>query len=320
MANDSGSGSGAGCYTFTLKLRHGGYIEQSLPPKYVAGKVQLFTNIDVDEWGFITLKEKFQELGYSQDNPIRFFTVNSTNLVELVDDFQTCCLANYVVRPKEVEVWTIGAAVGVDEEELELSGEEYDEGSTEGSTEGSDYEDDLQFDKFIDANVEYGGVEGGVESNNEETEERRQQGLVGENVDLSDDREIMDSDNELQEDMWQAVGNESVEVGSGAVNEAVNEGVHEAGNLVGNESVEVGSGGVNEAVNEAVLEAGNLVEIQVNIEGENEIVNEGQTVNELVNAIEDGLEGQTENEAANQSVKDSYDVQEDECTNLGINS
>nr|GLL49910.1 uncharacterized protein LOC109160617 [Ipomoea trifida] len=215
--------------------------------------------------------------------------VNSTNLVELVDDFQTCCLANYVVRPKEVEVWTIGAAVGVDEEELELSGEEYDEGSTEGSTEGSDYEDDLQFDKFIDANVEYGGVEGGVESNTEETEERRQQGLVGENVDLSDDREIMDSDNELQEDMWQAVGNESVEVGSG---------------------------GVNEAVNEAVLEAGNLVEIQVNIEGENEIVNEGQTVNELVNAIEDGLEGQTENEAANQSVKDSYDVQEDECTNL----
>nr|GLL39489.1 uncharacterized protein LOC109160617 [Ipomoea trifida] len=98
-----------------------------------------------------------------------------------------------------------------------------------------------------------------------------------------------------------------------AVNEAVNEGVHEA---VGNESVEVGSGGVNEVVNEAVLEAGNLVEIQVNIEGENEIVNEGQTVNELVNAIEDGLEGQTENEAANQSVKDSYDVQEDECTNL----
>nr|GMD92220.1 uncharacterized protein LOC109160617 [Ipomoea batatas] len=105
-----------------------------------------------------------------------------------------------------------------------------------------------------------------------------------------------------------------------AVNEAVNEGVHEAGNLVGNESVEVGSGCVNEVGNEGVHDIGNLVEIQVNVEGENEIVNEGQTVNELVNAIEDGLEGQTENEAenqpANQPVKDSYDVQEDECTNL----
>nr|GMD36191.1 uncharacterized protein LOC109184816 [Ipomoea batatas] len=178
-----------GCYTFTLKLRHVGYIEQSLPPKYVAEKVQLFTNIDVDEWGFITLKEKYQELGYSQDNPIRFFIVNSTTLVELVDDFQTCCLTNYVVRPKEVEVWTIGAAIGVDEE---------------GSTDGSDFEDDLQFDKFIDANVEYGKVGAGVGSNNEETEERRQEGIVGENVDLSDDREIMDSNNDVQEDMWHA--------------------------------------------------------------------------------------------------------------------
>jgi len=73
-----------GCYTFTLKLRHGGYIEQSLLPKYVAGKVQIFKDIDVDEWGFITLKEKYQELGYSKDNPIRFFTVNNTTLVELV--------------------------------------------------------------------------------------------------------------------------------------------------------------------------------------------------------------------------------------------
>nr|GMD34385.1 transposase, MuDR [Ipomoea batatas]GME11290.1 transposase, MuDR [Ipomoea batatas] len=311
MANDCGSGSGAGCYTFTLKLRHGGYIEQSLPPKYVAGKVQLFTNIDVDEWGFITLKEKFQELGYSQDNPISFFTVNSTTLVELVDDFQTCCLANYVVRPKEVEVWIIGAAIGVDEEELEISGEEYDEGSTEGS----DFEDDLQFDRFIDANVEYGGVGAGVESNNEEAEEMRQQGIVGENVDLFDDREIMDSDNEVQEDMSQAVGNEGVEVGNGCVNE------------VGNLGVEVGNGCVNEVGNEGVHDIGNLVEIQVNIEGENEIVNEGQTVNEPVNAIEDGLEGQTENEAenqpANQPMKDSYgnlddlnEVQEDDCTNL----
>nr|GMD55968.1 uncharacterized protein LOC109159120 [Ipomoea batatas] len=87
--------------------------------------------------------------------------VNSTTLVELVDDFQTCCLANYVVRPKEVEVWTIRTAIGVDEEELEISGEEYDEGSTKGS----DFEDDLEFDKFIDANVEYGGVGAGVETN-----------------------------------------------------------------------------------------------------------------------------------------------------------
>jgi len=36
-----------------------------------------------------------------------------------------------VVRPKEVEVWTIGAAIGVDEEECEISGNEYDEGSTD---------------------------------------------------------------------------------------------------------------------------------------------------------------------------------------------
>nr|GMD89889.1 hypothetical protein Iba_chr14dCG4380 [Ipomoea batatas] len=108
----------------------------------------------------------------------------------------------------------------------------------------------------------------------------------------------------------ETVGNESVEVGSGGVNEAVNEGVHEAGNLVGNESVEVGSGCVNEVGNEGVHDIGNLVEIQVNVEGENEIVNEGQTVNELVKLpLKNGLdrvrlENEAENQPSNQPVKD----------------
>nr|GMD75293.1 uncharacterized protein LOC109184816 [Ipomoea batatas] len=171
--------------------------------------------MEVDEWGFMTLQEKYLQLGYSKDDPIRYFTVNSTGLVELIDDFETCCLANYVVRPKEIEIWTIPrATVCGDEDEFENSIEEYDEEETENSSEeyeeGSDSDsdledhlgkvDDLEYEKFTDANVEYGGVGG----NNQEQQERRQECILGENVDLSDDREVIDTDDdEVQEDVWQ---------------------------------------------------------------------------------------------------------------------
>nr|GLL46319.1 double-strand break repair protein MRE11 isoform X1 [Ipomoea trifida] len=172
--------------------------------------------MEVDEWGFMTLQEKYLQLGYSKDDPIRYFTVNSTGLVELIDDFETCCLANFVVRPKELEIWTIPrATVCGDEDEFENSIEEYDdeeetknssEEYEEGSNSDSDLEDhlgkvdDLEYEKFTDANVEYGGVGG----NNQEQQERRQECILGENVDLSDDREIIDTnDDEVQEDVWQ---------------------------------------------------------------------------------------------------------------------
>nr|GMD97798.1 uncharacterized protein LOC109184816 [Ipomoea batatas] len=57
---------GLDSYTFSLYIRHGGRIEQSIPPKYLGGKIKTFRGIDSDEWGFITLKEKIGELGYTE--------------------------------------------------------------------------------------------------------------------------------------------------------------------------------------------------------------------------------------------------------------
>nr|GMC73607.1 uncharacterized protein LOC109160617 [Ipomoea batatas] len=181
-------------------------------------------------------------------------------------------------RPEEVEGWTIRAAIGGDEEEFEISDEEYDEASIDG-------------------------VGAGVGSNNKETEERRQECIVGENVDLYDDREIMDSDNEVQEDMCQAELIIGIFFTFPQNTEFENEDVNEVGNL---DEIQMNTEFGNEAVNG--VEQNERIEIQINIEGENEVMNgfeaglEGQTGNEAGNEPVNGLEGLTGNEVGNEPV------------------
>nr|GMC94589.1 putative delta-1-pyrroline-5-carboxylate synthase isoform X1 [Ipomoea batatas] len=214
----------------------------------------------------------------------------------------TCCLANYVVRPKEVEVWTIGAAIGVDEEECEISGNEYDEGSTDGS----DFEDDLQFDKFINANVEYGGDGAGVGSNNEETE-------CGQEV----ENEVV---NGFEAGVEGETGNEATEL----VN-ALETG------LDGLTRIEPVNGGLNGSDGGHEAANGGLN----GSDGGHEVVNGGlngsdgghEAVNRGLNGSDDGHEaingGLNGNDGGHEAVNEIYgdldglnEVQEDECSNL----
>nr|GMD42296.1 uncharacterized protein LOC109184816 [Ipomoea batatas] len=163
-----------------IKLRYGGRIEQSRPPRYLEGKVKCFGGMDSDEWGMMTLKEKVYEVGYKDEDSIRLFSLTDNGLKELLTDEDACALANYVIRPMLVEIWVVLGVVGNDEEndeenigEAEISADEGDGDSDwmmgDSANELSDSEfeveetavDDLDFFNFIDPNVEYGGDEGG---------------------------------------------------------------------------------------------------------------------------------------------------------------
>ncbi|XP_019164439.1 PREDICTED: uncharacterized protein LOC109160617 [Ipomoea nil] len=89
---------------------------------------------------------------------------------------------------------------GSEENDDDVDEEYDDDGSEKYADDGSNVEDDIEFDKCIDENVEFGGVV----RNNEETEQRRVETILGENVDLSGDREVLESDEEVQGDVWQA--------------------------------------------------------------------------------------------------------------------
>nr|GME18947.1 transposase, MuDR [Ipomoea batatas] len=180
LSKDSG---GAHNYTFSLKLSYGGRIHQSIPPKYLEGKVRTFSNLDSDEWGIMTLMDKVIEVGYKKDDHLRFFSRTDNGLIELVNDLETWNLVNNVVKPKVVEIWVITGVDGLEEtcdaDEVGVIGEEetFNEDEVEVSSEDSDWEerdsanelelfegseneiDDQYFVKYVDPNVEYGGVE-----------------------------------------------------------------------------------------------------------------------------------------------------------------
>nr|GMD41930.1 transposase, MuDR [Ipomoea batatas] len=133
-------------YIFTLYIRHGGRIEQSIPPKYLGGKVKIFNGIDSDEWGFICLKEKFAELGYKEGN-FRFFSVVEDCLVELLSDSETLNVANSVIRPQLVEVWVVQSSSAEYEEDEIIEegyiGESEDElVSVDEESSANEYEED----------------------------------------------------------------------------------------------------------------------------------------------------------------------------------
>nr|GMD87122.1 Mitochondrial intermediate peptidase [Ipomoea batatas] len=177
-----GTGMGGQSYTFSLKLRYGGRITLCNPPKYLGGKVTTFSDMDSDEWGIMTLREKVVELGFNKDDNLRYFSLGEKGLFEFMTDLETWNLVNNVVRPKVVEIWAILGGTGDDADVAEDANIDSDEegegvgGSSDGSDweegesaneleefEGSEYEndkgDDQEFAKHVDPQVEYGGVQ-----------------------------------------------------------------------------------------------------------------------------------------------------------------
>nr|GMD83177.1 uncharacterized protein LOC109184816 [Ipomoea batatas] len=174
--------SGGQSYTFSLKLRYGGRITLCNPPKYLGGKVTTFSDMDSDEWGIMTLREKVVELGFNKDDNLRYFSLGEKGVFEFMTDLETWNLVNNVVRPKVVEIWAILGGTGDDADVAEDANTDSDEegegvgGRSDGSDweegesaneleefEGSEYEndkgDDQEFAKHVDPQVEYGGVQ-----------------------------------------------------------------------------------------------------------------------------------------------------------------
>nr|GMD48346.1 uncharacterized protein LOC109184816 [Ipomoea batatas] len=173
---------GGQSYTFSLKLRYGGRITLCNPPKYLGGKVTTFSDMDSDEWGIMTLREKVVELGFNKDDNLRYFSLGEKGVFEFMTDLETWNLVNNVVRPKVVEIWAILGGTRDDADVAEDANTDSDEegegvgGSSDGSDweegesaneleefEGSEYEndkgDDQEFAKHVDPQVEYGGVQ-----------------------------------------------------------------------------------------------------------------------------------------------------------------
>nr|GMD79566.1 uncharacterized protein LOC109184816 [Ipomoea batatas] len=172
-----GCGSEVGGYNFCLKLRYGGRISLSNPPRYLEGSVKCFAELDSDEWGMMTLKEKVYEVGYNKEDNIRLFHLTDNGLLELHTDEDACVLVNCVVRPKSVEIWVVLGVVGDDETndgEAEISvdegegdsdwvkGDSADELDSECEIEENGV-DDFDFLKYIDENVEFGGDWGSMQ-------------------------------------------------------------------------------------------------------------------------------------------------------------
>nr|GMD16748.1 uncharacterized protein LOC109154045 [Ipomoea batatas] len=109
---------------FTLKLRHGGRISQTLPAKYIGGSVSEFNDMVEDEWGLICLKEKVGEIGYTMDDSLSYFIGTEVGLQELVKDLDVWNLVNQSCSPKVIEIWIVKKGNGDDADECAGSAEE----------------------------------------------------------------------------------------------------------------------------------------------------------------------------------------------------
>nr|GMD01536.1 uncharacterized protein LOC109191245 [Ipomoea batatas] len=196
LAGDAGDKS-----SFTLKLLHGGTINKGRGPTYVGGQTAFFNNIEQDEFGFIVLREKLTELGYS-DNEVKCYAFSQSTLRELQSDDEVWSLGVNELNPKrEVEIWVNSTIVE--------EGIQYDKG-TEGDAENdgqsedcSDSEygmdnttlnrDDFDFDQNVGPTIEYSGVEINY---NEPTGEKSWERNLDE-PNLSDEASLKDSDSDV---------------------------------------------------------------------------------------------------------------------------
>nr|GLL31610.1 uncharacterized protein LOC109154045 [Ipomoea trifida] len=107
----------------------------------------MYNNIEIDEWGLITLLDKMKELGYACVDTVKFFMKTVRGLVELVTDKVAWDTFNELDLFDVVEVWAVGGEMD------ESFGEDssYD-GEIDDSDSGS--LDDLDYEINIDPNVE----------------------------------------------------------------------------------------------------------------------------------------------------------------------
>nr|GMD36058.1 synaptojanin-1 isoform X15 [Ipomoea batatas] len=171
---------------FTLHLRHGGRIIKTLPAQYIGGEVSTFNNMEEDEWGLVSLKEKVSEIGLGMDEGFRYFTLTAKGLQELLQDCEVWDLVNQCNSPKVIEIWIVKGIVGADcsndgsgeevdgtEEEYDGCGEELDGSEEEYDGSGDEIdgsgEDDADFVNNTDMNAEYGGL-GDLEVQNQDND------------------------------------------------------------------------------------------------------------------------------------------------------
>nr|GLL27398.1 uncharacterized protein LOC109184816 [Ipomoea trifida] len=197
---------------FTLHLRHGGRIIKTLPAQYIGGEVSTFNNMEEDEWGLVSLKEKVSEIGLGMDEGFRYFTLTAKGLQELLQDCEVWDLVNQCNSPKVIEIWIVKGIVGADcsndgsgeevdgtEEEYDGSGEELDGSEEEYDGSGDEIdgsgEDDADFVNNTDMNAEYGGL-GDLEVQNQDNDFSR--ATVCEEVNYSDEGSLCGSDGETE--------------------------------------------------------------------------------------------------------------------------
>nr|GMC95712.1 uncharacterized protein LOC109154045 [Ipomoea batatas] len=135
---------------FILRLKHGGFLGKGENPNYVGGLTAMYNNIEIDEWGLITLLDKMKELGYACVDTVQFFMKTVRGLVELVTDKVAWDTFNELDLFDVVEVWAVGGEMN------ESFGED---SSYDGEIGDSDCGslDDLDYEINIDPNVEYCG-------------------------------------------------------------------------------------------------------------------------------------------------------------------
>lgn len=204
---------------FSLKLRHGGQIKKDETSIYVRGKIDWFDYMHIDEWGFITLKEKVEELGYKNVG-VQMYSVYGDGLRELVNDGDTWALVSQIQNLRELEVLVVDhSQICEDDNEGSEMDADYEENIDVQLEDiyDSEYdmpeknEDDKDFENFIDNNVEYVGVGSGIgnETNehaandNQPSAQPVEKLNIDVDVTLSDDGSACDYDyGEREYDKW----------------------------------------------------------------------------------------------------------------------
>ncbi|XP_031106134.1 uncharacterized protein LOC116010763 [Ipomoea triloba] len=138
---------------FTIKIRHGGNLSHSGSTSYVGGYCDYFDNVEVDEWGYMTIKDLLNDLGFNIED-CNVYAVVEDKLTKVISDLETWDLIDFEGRAREVELWVgLGELDAVSEEE----GSEdvlFDCNIDYNEQEG----DDIEFARSIDPIVEYDGV------------------------------------------------------------------------------------------------------------------------------------------------------------------
>nr|GLL29961.1 uncharacterized protein LOC109147815 [Ipomoea trifida] len=141
---------------FTVKIRHGGNLSHSGSISYVGGYSDYFDNVEVDEWGYMTIKDLLNDLGFNIED-CNVYAVVGDKLTNVISDLEAWDLIDFEGRAREVELWVgLGELDAVSEEEGSEDGLfdcNIDYNQQEGDEEGSE-------DGLFDCNIDYNQQEG----------------------------------------------------------------------------------------------------------------------------------------------------------------